>query len=117
MPGMLALGASLELLASLANEFGRDAIARRVVAVAEAAGERLREAGAQVVSDRNADRASGIVSFAVPGQDAELLRRRAIEAGIALSCRAGRLRISPHAYNDAGDIERLAALLKSGRGA
>jgi cysteine desulfurase/selenocysteine lyase len=117
MPGMLALGASLELLASLTEEFGKDAIARRVVAVADAACECLREGGAQVVSDRTAEHASGIVSFAVPGQDAEPLRRKATEAGIALSCRAGRLRISPHAYNDASDIERLGALLKAARGA
>jgi cysteine desulfurase/selenocysteine lyase len=117
MPGMLALGASLELFASLTAEFGRDAIARRVVAVADAACECLRDAGAQVVSDRTPEHASGIVSFAVPGQDAEILRRKAAEAGIALSCRAGRLRISPHAYNDAADIERLHTLLKSTPGA
>lgn len=111
MPGVLALGASLDLLASLSAEFGRDAIARRVVAVADEACRRLTEIGATIASDRSPSHASGIVSFAPRGGNPDALRRQALQANVALSCRAGRLRISPHAYNDSRDIERLISAL------
>ncbi len=114
MPGGLALGASLDLLASLESEYGRGATARRIVAVAESACERLRAIGATIHSDRTADRASGIVSFSLPGGDADGMRKRALAGGVALSCRSGRLRISPHAYNDDGDVDRLVDVLGSG---
>jgi cysteine desulfurase/selenocysteine lyase len=115
MPGVLALGASLGLLASLMGDFGGDAIARRVLAVTDAACEMLKTAGATLHSDRRPAHASGIVSFTVPGVDPETLRRNALAAGVALGCRAGRLRISPHAYNNGDDIERLLAAIGTSR--
>jgi selenocysteine lyase/cysteine desulfurase len=51
------------------------------------------------------------VSFEINGADLDALRRKAIAEGVTLSCREGRLRISPHAYNDAADIERLVAVI------
>lgn len=111
MPGVMALGASLDLLASLEDQYGRGAIARRVVAVAEAACERLRAIGATIHSDRAAEHASGIVSFTLPKGDADAARKQALAAHVALSCRAGRLRISPHAYNNDQDIDRLISAL------
>lgn len=102
--GLLAgLGASLDLLAS----FPRHAIAARVLEVSELAVERLRAVGAIVHSAREPERASGIISFGLPGRDPVVLRKRCLERGVVLSCRAGRLRISPHAYNDASDVDRL----------
>ncbi len=106
--GLLALRSSLELLA----RFPAEAIARRVLEITDYACRRLTEIGAIVLSDRRDEHKSGIVSFELPGRDPIAIRRRCFEEKVILSCRAGRLRISPHAYNDESDIERLIATIK-----
>lgn len=107
--GLLALGASLDLLIGL----GTDNVARRVLEITDLACQRLAGAGATVASCREPQHASGIVSFDLPGRSPMDVRRRCLEAGVALGCRGGRLRISPHAYNNAEDIDRLIAALVS----
>ena len=107
MPGMLGLGASIELLLAL----GIDAIAQRILEVTDLACLKLRELGAEIISCREPLHASGIVSFDMPGRDLADVRRRLVAENILLSHRAGRLRISPHGYNTAEDIERLIEAL------
>jgi cysteine desulfurase/selenocysteine lyase len=109
MPGLMGLGASLEILLGL----GQDAIADRVLSVTDEACRRLTAIGARIASDRSGEHASGIVSFEMPGQDSQAVRKRCFAAGVALGCRAGRLRISPHAYNNDDDLDRLIAALTS----
>lgn len=106
--GLIALGASLELLAA----FGIEAIARRVLEITDLACERLEHLGAIVHSDRRPAQKSGIVTFELPGRDPQTARQRCLQRQVALSCRGGRLRISPHAYNDASDVDRLIEALK-----
>ena len=100
---LTALGASLELL----NRFGPEAISRRVLEITDLACSRLAEIGAVIDSDRSEAHKSGIVAFQLPGRDPDALRRQCLQREVVLSCRAGRLRISPHAYNDASDVDRL----------
>jgi cysteine desulfurase/selenocysteine lyase len=107
MSGVLALGASLQLLADFGLSSESSPIADRVLEMTDLICQRLEEIGAQIASHRIADRRSGIVAFDMPGQSPAALRSRCIEAGVVLSCRGDYLRISPHAYIDETDIDRL----------
>lgn len=107
MVGLLGLAASLELLA----QYGPADIERRIGYISTLACERLAAAGAVIRSHREPSHASGIVSFDMPGRDPQQLRQHCLRQGVVLSCRGGRLRISPHAYNDEQDVERLVAAL------
>lgn len=101
--GFIGLGGSLELLL----RYGQEAIGRRVLQITDLACRRLAAAGAAIESCREPEHASGIVSVRVPGRDPDALRKQLLQRGVVVSCRAGRLRISPHAYNDESDVERL----------
>jgi len=110
--GFIGLGASLELLAG----YGAAAIGERILAVTDHACEELRRIGAVLYSHRDdPDRSSGIVTFEIPGLDSQQARRVCLDAGVALSYRSGRLRISAHAYNNEEDIARLIDALTSAR--
>ncbi len=115
MVGVLALGASLQLLSDMGLSARHSAIAQRILLVTDHACRRLRESGAQVLSHREGERRSGIVSFHVPDKDPSQLRQACLEAGVVLSCRGGGLRISPHAYTNQEDIERLVEVIGSSR--
>lgn len=112
--GMLALGASLKLLL----ELGIDSVAAAVLDITELACQRLTEIGATIVSDRRpehrgGEQRSGIVAFELPGRDPMAAKRHALRQQVVFGSRAGRLRISPHAYNNEEDLDRLIAALKS----
>jgi len=106
-------GGSMELLL----QHGQAAIAERVLAITDLACRRLTGAGAVIDSVRGPwvhgapDRRSGIVSFRFPGRDPDALRKQCLQQQVVLSCRAGRLRISPHAYNNESDVDRLIEAL------
>lgn len=107
--GFAGLGASLELLAN----FGADRIEERLLAVTDQACYRLAALGATIASSREPGRATGIVSFELPGADPVAVRKHCLENQVVLSCRDGRLRISPHVYTDRGDLDRLCQVLES----
>ena len=115
--GMLAFGASLKLL----NDLGAENIAAAVLDITDRACERLAKIGATIVSDRRPDhrdgeQRSGIVSFELPGRDPMAVKRHAMRQDVIFGCRAGRLRISPHAYNNEEDLDRLVEALTSFQG-
>ncbi len=107
--GLIGLGASLELLAS----YGFKAIAARVLELTDLACTRLKAAGATILSNRQGHNRSGIVAFALPGADSQQVRRRCLDRSVVLSCRGGALRISPHAYNNEADLDRLIEAVES----
>lgn len=110
MVGAIALNASLGLLA----RFGAASLCRRIFDVTDLACQRLEEMGARIRSDRSPEHKSGIVIFDFPGRDPQALRSQCLARGVVLSCRGGGLRISPHAYNDASDIDRLVEAIQVG---
>lgn len=105
--GITALGASLELLL----EIGIPALRSRLHEVTDYLCERARSAGIEVFSSRLPGDWSGIVSLVSPG-DPRTLKRRCQDAGMVINQRAGRLRISPHAYNTTEEIDHLLEVLK-----
>ena len=107
MAGFIGLNASLALLL----HHGQKAIGDRVLEITDLACRRLSSAGAVIESLREPGHSSGIVSFRMPDRDPDALRKQLHERGVIVSCRAGRLRISPHGYNDESDIERLVEAL------
>ena len=112
MVGILALGASLELLTRMGLSHDKSPVAQRVLEVTDLACQRLEEVGARVVTHREGDHRSGIVVFDVPGRDPAELRRACQAEQVMLSCRAGRLRISPHAYTNDEDVARLIDVIQ-----
>jgi selenocysteine lyase/cysteine desulfurase len=106
--GITALGASLELLL----EMGVPALEARVLELTDYLCEKAPAAGLEVFSSRAPGERSGIVSLIAPGGDVRELVRRSRERGVVINRRAGRLRVSPHAYNTAEEIDRLLAALR-----
>jgi selenocysteine lyase/cysteine desulfurase len=108
MPGLLTVGASLELF----FEWGLDAVARRIQSRADAVRELAARAGWTVYGAALPSERSAIVVLEKAGVDHAAAARTLREShGIVASCRRGRLRISPHVYNDDRDLERLGAAL------
>ncbi len=103
MPGLQAFAASVGLLL----EIGPDRVSERILERAEAVREIARQCGWRVYgSDRRED-TSGIVALEKSGVDPNEVVRRLRSQGVAAACRRGRLRLSPHIYNDDQDMERL----------
>jgi selenocysteine lyase/cysteine desulfurase len=101
-PSLYAMGAVLEMLL----ETGPDVIEARVLELAAKTRAMLNGLGFEV----NAD-ASQIVTAHMPGRDAAGVATKLKALGILVSARHGRLRVSPHFYNDESEIETLRAAL------
>jgi selenocysteine lyase/cysteine desulfurase len=106
--GLLALRASIELLLSI----GIENIAGRLKQLTDRLIGGLAAKGYRVISPRDGDAWSGIVSFVSVAHDqAALLRTLRREHRIELALREGRLRCSAHFYNTDQQIDRLLELL------
>lgn len=107
MVGTAALGASLDLLCSLGLSAKQSPIADRILEINRHVADRLSSIGAVIKSDLDPDHASGILAFDLPGHDLAAARKRCLQAGVVLSVRNDWLRVSPHAYTNEQDVERL----------
>ncbi len=107
MAGLIALGASLNLLL----EQPCTAREARMIEVTDSICEQLARHGATVASDRSRERASGIVSFAIGDRDPQFIKKHCLERQVLVNARMGRVRLSPHLYTSQDDIDRLLAAL------
>ena len=108
LAGIFALGASLELLLGA----GIDSVASRVFELTDYLCEAAGAAGLEVYSSRRQGEKSGIVSLLPPADaDPRVLVHRLRQEGVVVNQRAGRLRVSPHAYNTPDEVDRLVDLL------
>ena len=105
--GILALGASLELLLS----WGVEAVWAQLQEVSGRMRSLLEECGATVISANDDRRRSGIVACEFPGRSTDRLRERALQQGVVLNLRRGFVRLSPHAYTNDDDLQCLRVVL------
>ncbi len=109
IPLLYGMEASVEMML----EIGPDAIEQRVLELAGNARARLRGLGAKVLGVGPEASRSPIVAAEFPGRDAPSMVRELERRRILIAARRGRLRVSPHFYNDEADLERLETELRS----
>jgi selenocysteine lyase/cysteine desulfurase len=102
LAGIAAWGASLELLQSI----GSDVITQRIRELTNHLCEHAPRRGLTVFSSREQGDESGIVALDTPGRDPDAVARQCKAAGVAVNCRGGHLRVSPHCYNSTDDLDR-----------
>jgi selenocysteine lyase/cysteine desulfurase len=109
MVGIAGLAAALEFLA----DYETEAIAGRILEVTDVLIEQLQQIGAAFASDLDPAHRSGILAFTLPDIDPQHIKRKLWEQGVVINCRHGRVRVSPHVYTNAEDIQKLLTSLKS----
>jgi selenocysteine lyase/cysteine desulfurase len=109
MAGLQALGASLSLL----EEIGREAVSERILDRAAAVRALATSAGWRVTGSKRPGDLSGIVALEHDDIPAHEAARKLRDRGFAVCARRGKLRISPHIYNNDEDLQRLHQALIS----
>jgi len=105
--GTLSLVGAIELL----EGSGQAAIAAHVLALTDRLCDGLRRLGAEIATIRASEVSSGIVTFALPGCDSLELGKHLERNGIVTTCRPSGIRVSPHGYNTADEIDRLLEVI------
>jgi selenocysteine lyase/cysteine desulfurase len=106
VPGITALGASLELLLGA----GIETVESRVIELTDYLCARASATGWTVFSARGDGEKSGIVSLIHPAHSAADVMKRCRAAGVVVNARADRVRASPHAYNTPDEIDRFLSV-------
>jgi selenocysteine lyase/cysteine desulfurase len=102
---------SLVCAVDLFERSGKERIAQHVLALTDRICEGVQRLGGEVRSRRGDGVSSGIVTFAFAGRDNMALGRALEAAGILTTYRAGAIRVSPHGYNTASEIDVLLETL------
>ncbi len=105
--GCAGLRASLALL----NRIGPDVAARRIDALAGRLLSGALGKGYTAAAERTAASGSGIVSLRKRGADSAATVRALLEQRVSVAERMGWIRVAPHVYNSAQEVDRLTELL------
>ena len=92
-------------------EVGVDAIGPSVMSLAGRIADGVESRGYRLMIPRTAETGSGIVSFQKDGTDSRLVVRNLKSAGVMAAPRQGWVRVSPHFYNRAEEVDRLLDVL------
>ena len=111
MVGIAALAASMDIFVRVKSAHGANAIADRVMNLADELHEKLRAHGAKSNKHDAKVNQSSIVNFQVPGWEPVRFREMALKENVVLSCRGTGIRASIHAYNNSADIDRLVEVV------
>ncbi|WP_237227099.1 aminotransferase class V-fold PLP-dependent enzyme [Rubinisphaera sp. JC750] len=107
--GNTGFRASLELLVN----HGIDNVSNAIHETTNNVIERLKQVGCTIQSVRDDKHWSGIVSFDVPGKDPFAVKEFATSRDVVVNARNGHVRVSPHAYTNETDIERLMEIVNN----
>ena len=92
------------------REWGPETVAAHTRALTAAAADRLRELGCRIEDERW--RAGHLLGVRLPaGVDIAQLGRSLAARQVSVSLRGGAIRVAPHLYNDAGDLDALIDVL------
>ncbi|MBS1826276.1 MAG: aminotransferase class V-fold PLP-dependent enzyme [Acidobacteria bacterium] len=105
--GCYGLHAAVELLL----EIGVERIAESVQKLGDLVAEGAQAKGYRLAAERTPDTGAGIVSFCKDGVDSRMVVARLKEQGIMAAPRQGWVRVSPHFYITAEEIERMCQVL------
>ena len=101
--GILSIVSAIDLF----ERCGKEAIARHVLALTDRLCDGLARLGAEISSIRGDATSSGIVTFHMPQRDSIALGEALQKEGIVTTYRTTGVRVSPHGYNTAEEIDRL----------
>jgi selenocysteine lyase/cysteine desulfurase len=102
--GALSLAESIAVI----EEAGTPRIAAHVLELTDRLVERLRQAGAEIAGVRSATESSGIVTFVFSDIDPVALGRHLQKEGFVTTYRPKGIRVAPHGYNTAEEIDAFA---------
>jgi len=103
MIGLAGLGASLKMF----SEVGHDSISRAILNLSGYLTQQITGVkGINLISPADSDHRAGIVSFTINGiRDMQELTEQLKKKNITISAREGVLRIAPHFYNTAEELD------------
>ncbi len=105
---ILALSASVSLLL----DTGIETLYERVLALGDILIEELEKMGAKILSSRQKDERSGIISFIFEGKNPNELCFQLRQKGAICSARGRGVRLSPHGYQNEEDVERFLKIVR-----
>jgi len=109
--GALSLAESMAVIEAA----GTSRIAAHVLGLTDRLVERLHRAGANVTSIRSATKSSGILTFSFPDGDPVALGKHLQKEGFVTTYRPNGIRVAPHGYNTAEEIDAFADAIQAYR--